>query len=71
MLEYGVRRAGDGSFYLVILDEYGDEHEFYSEGKLVKFDSSEEAKAAISGASVPDDKEIKPRFSAIKKWRAK
>lgn len=51
MIEYGVRRAGDGTFYLVTLDEYGDAHEFYSGGKLVRFEDAQDAKDYIRGFS--------------------
>ena len=44
---YEVRRTGDGLFYLVSVDEEGSSKEIYSEGKLMKFASSEEAKEAI------------------------
>ena len=42
-----VRRAGDGSFYLVSINEEGISKEVYIDGKLLKFEISEEAKDYI------------------------
>jgi len=61
MVEYGVRRTGDGVFYLVTLDENGDAHDFYSNGALVKFDSSHEAKDYTKGG-ISDIPPKKRRF---------
>jgi len=44
---YEVRRTGDGLFYLVSVDEEGNSTEIYSEGKLLSFVFSAEAKEAI------------------------
>ena len=46
-MSYNVRRAGDGGYYLVTLDERGDAQEVYVDGSLVKFDTYEEAKEYI------------------------
>ena len=46
-MNYEVRRTGDGLFYLVSVDEEGSSKEIYSEGKLMKFASSAEAKETI------------------------
>ena len=46
-MAYEVRRTGDGLFYLVSVDEEGSSKEIYSEGKLMKFASSAEAKETI------------------------
>ena len=72
MSKYGVRKTGGGGFHLVEIDKHGNSRGLYSDGKLVKFDSSEEAKEAIREASPsgymeePEALPIKP----TKKWRA-
>lgn len=50
---YEVRRTGDGLFYLVSVDEEGYSTEVYSEGKLMKFASSVEAKETIKDMGIP------------------
>ena len=63
-MEYEVRRTGDGFFYLVTINESGDSTEIYSEGKLVRFEDSKEAKEYIKelelSGKVPNKK--KRRF---------
>jgi len=61
MIEYGVRRTGDGIFYLVTIDEYGDAHDFYVNGKLVKFETSQEAKDYIKGIGTSNNIPLKRR----------
>ena len=48
---YEVRRASDGQFYIVSIDENNNSIELYLEGKLIKFESSEEAKEYIQNIS--------------------
>jgi hypothetical protein len=44
-IECEIRRAGDGSYYLVKMDEFGHSTEMYdSKGELLKFDSSQDAR---------------------------
>jgi len=51
MPRYGVRRAGDGNFYIVTMDENGNSHEVYENKKLIKFEASEDAKEYIKEIS--------------------
>jgi len=79
MPRYGVRKTGgERSFHLVEIDEYGNSRGLYSDGKLVKFDSSEEAKESIKEAnSLEPTKEANPLNNKAlptkptKKWRIK
>ena len=46
-MTYEVRKTGDGFFYLVTIDDLDNSAELYSEGKLVRFEGSKEAKEYI------------------------
>ena len=82
MPKYGVRKTGGGGFHLVEIDKHGNSRGFYSDGKLVKFDSSEDAKESIKEAnSLEPTKEADPLdnmeelealpIKPTKKWRIK
>ena len=60
---YEVRRTGDGLYYLVSVDEEGQSTEVYSEGKLVRFETSVEAKDSIKEMGVLGKAPIKKRRS--------
>ena len=84
MPKYGVRKTGGGGFHLVEINEHGNSRGLYSDGKLMKFDSSEEAKESIREAnSLESTKEANPSgnmeelealpikpIKPTKKWRA-
>ena len=71
MSRYGVGRVGAGlGFYLVETDERGNDNAVYSDGKLVKFDSSEEAKEAIRNVESNSRVKKMPSLATklIKQW---
>jgi len=59
-----VRRTGDGNFYVVSIDKKGISEEVYVNDKLLKFETSEEAKDYIKDYNRPTEKN-----SGGKRWR--